>query len=191
MDSFTVDSLLGKTFCVLVIIELKTRKIIQFAITEHPVREFIRQQVIEFTSNFPGDKNLIHDRAPEFCCIDFPDYDIKPKKTSVKSPNLNSYIGCIPSNKTKFYDQAERVIGTIQRESLDWFIIFNRKHLFNILKEYVHYYNHYRPHQGIDMIPENITPKGKGSIKSEPIFSGLHNHCAIRFLEIDRLYVMG
>lgn len=162
MDSFTVDSITGKHFSVLVFLELKTRKIIQFAITEHPVREFIRQQIIEFTNNIPGTKYLIHDRAPEFCCFDYSEYNIVPKKTPIKSPNLNAYV--------------ERVIGTIQREALDWFIIFNRNQLYRIIKEYVNYYNHCRHHQGIDMIPDNLTPKNKGSVVSEPILGGLHNH---------------
>ncbi len=162
MDTFTVSALNGKRFYILVFIELKTRKIVQFAITEHPVKEFVRQQIIKFTDSTPGIKYLIHDRAPEFCAINYSAYKIKAVKTSVKSPNMNSYV--------------ERVIGTIQREALDWFIIFNRKQLYNIIKEYVHYYNNYRPHQGIGKIPVHDTNQSNGKIRKKPILKGLHNH---------------
>lgn len=64
MDSFHVYSALGKQFYVLVILELKSRKIVQFAVTENPVREFIRQQMILFSEKYPQNKTLIHDRAP-------------------------------------------------------------------------------------------------------------------------------
>lgn len=162
MDFFTIDSVLSKRYYIFVLIEVKTRKLIQFAINEYPNREFVRQQIIEFTNTVPGLKVLIHDRAQEFCTIDYSQYDVKAQKISVKSPNMNSYI--------------ERVIGTIQREALDWYIIINKKQLFNILKEYVHYYNNYRPHQGIGKIPIEATNMNTGIIIKKPILQGLHNH---------------
>ena len=41
---------------------------------------------------------------------------------------------------------AERVIGSIRRECLDHLIILSERHVRNILKEYIRYYNESRPH---------------------------------------------
>ena len=44
---------------------------------------------------------------------------------------------------------SDRVIGSIRREVLDYFILLTEKQILNILQEYVAYYNSKRPHQGL------------------------------------------
>ncbi|MCC7508472.1 MAG: transposase, partial [Planctomycetes bacterium] len=44
----------------------------------------------------------------------------------------------------------ERVIGTIRRECLDHMIVFGEKHLREVLKEYVTYYNTSRTHLSLE-----------------------------------------
>ena len=71
---------------------------------------------------------------------------------------------------------AERFIGSVRREILDYFIIFSQNQLYTILKEYVEYYNIKRPHQGIEQrVPKGHTIRNFGRIKSKPILFGL-NH---------------
>ena len=41
---------------------------------------------------------------------------------------------------------AERVIGSIRRECLDHFTIFNERHFYQVLGAYVEYYNNARTH---------------------------------------------
>lgn len=77
-------------------------------------------------------------------------------------PNMNTY--------------AKRFIRSVRQECLDWFLIFNQKQLRNILKEYIHYYNHYRPHQGLKAIPNGKPPDKIGKIKKKDILFGLHHH---------------
>ena len=77
--------ILDSTFGVFFIIRHKTREIIQFAITTNPVREFVRQQIIDFSENLNEVTFLIHDRANEFR-LNYIDYGIQGVKTSVKSP---------------------------------------------------------------------------------------------------------
>ena len=62
--------------------------------------------------------------------------------------------------------------------AMDLFIIFNKKQLYNILKEYIeYYYNSCRPHQGIaQAIPKGYKLKKEGKIISTPVLSGLHHH---------------
>ncbi len=72
---------------------------------------------------------------------------------------------------------AERFIRSIRKECLDWFIIFSEKQLRNIIKQYMEYYNNYRPHQGIKSIPDGRSPPQKsGIIKKKPLLFGLHHH---------------
>lgn len=55
--------------------------------------------------------------------------------TPFQSPKANSF--------------AERWVRSVREECLDHILIINQNHLHRILKEYVNYYNHHRPHQGI------------------------------------------
>jgi len=70
----------------------------------------------------------------------------------------------------------ERTIGSIRRESLDHFLLISEKQVRRIIKEYIDYYNHYRPHQGIDRIPDGDSDFYSGNIKKKQILGGLHHH---------------
>ena len=61
-DFFTVDPLLGKRGYVLFIIQLKSGKVVQWRMTEHTTREFVRQQLIDFEGYLNNEHAyLIHD----------------------------------------------------------------------------------------------------------------------------------
>jgi len=159
MDFFTVDTLFNQRFYVFFLIRHKTREIIQFSITMNPVKEFVRQQIIDFSYDLNDMVYLIHDRTGEFW-LKYTDYGINGIKISVRAPNMNSI--------------AERFIGSVRRELLDHFIIFGQNQLYSILKEYVEYYNTKRPHQGIEQrVPKGYTIRNCGKIKSRPVLFGL------------------
>jgi len=66
---FACDFLTVTTFCLITyyiffIMKLETREIVQFAITEHPNRQFLKNQFTEFEYNYPG-SYLIHDYCGE------------------------------------------------------------------------------------------------------------------------------
>jgi hypothetical protein len=86
MDFMTIDTLLGKRFYLLIILELETRKNIRYDLTENPTCEFVRQRIELFSEDFPEKKTLIHDNAPQFSSIDFDWYGIKGVNTSSSSP---------------------------------------------------------------------------------------------------------
>jgi transposase InsO family protein len=86
MDFMTIDTLFGKRFYLLIILELKSRRIIRYDLTEYPVREFVKQRIEQFSEGFPGKKTLIYDNAPQFTSIDYSWYGIKGVNTSVASP---------------------------------------------------------------------------------------------------------
>ena len=162
MDFMTIDTLFGTRLYLLIILELKTRKIVRHDLTEYPVREFVKQRIQLFSEDHPERKTLIYDNAPQFTSIVFSDYGITGVNTSLESPNMNAYI--------------ERLIGTIRREVLDHFLLISRNQIKYLVSEFVEYYNSKRMHQGIGKIPDAEIEEKSGAIKKEQILSGLHHH---------------
>jgi transposase InsO family protein len=64
---------------------------------------------------------------------------IKIVKTPVRAPKANAI--------------AERFVGTVRRECLDWLLILNRRHLEHVLRVFVDHYNAHRPHRSLELVP--------------------------------------
>lgn len=60
-------------------------------------------------------------------------------RTPVRSPRANAY--------------AERFVGTLRRESLDYVLILSQRHLRSVFAEYARHYNGHRPHQALRQEP--------------------------------------
>lgn len=162
MDFFTIDTVLNQRFYVYFILYHKTREIVQFAVTRNPTREFVRQQLIEFEQILDHVVYMIHDHAAQFN-LNYIAYGIKGIKTSVKGPNMNAL--------------AERFVGSVRREALDYYLLISEKQVVNILHEYIDYYNSKRPHQGIEQrVPMGYKPQLHGRVQKLPILGGLCNH---------------
>ena len=72
---------------------------------------------------------------------------------------------------------AERFVGTVRREALDYYLHISEKQIMSILREYIEYYNSKRPHQGIDQnIPKGYIPLIHGRVTKIPVLEGLCNH---------------
>lgn len=52
MDFMTIDTMFGRRFYLLIILKLKSRKIVKWGITENPSREYVRQQIKKIISDF-------------------------------------------------------------------------------------------------------------------------------------------
>jgi putative transposase len=162
MDFFIIDTMLNQRFYVHFIICHHTREIVQFAITRNPTREFVRQQVIRFEQTLTHVVYMIYDNAAQFE-LNYLDYGIKGIKTSVKAPNMNAL--------------AERFIGSVRREALDYYLLISEKQIKRILQEYIEYYNSKRPHQGIEQqVPLGYEPMIDGNVVKFPVLGGLCNH---------------
>ena len=63
---------------------------------------------------------------------------------------------------------AERFVGTIRTECLDWLPILNRRHLEHVLRVYVDHYNTQRPHRALKVVapipPEPPPEAGENDI---------------------------
>jgi transposase InsO family protein len=162
-DFFTVDIFGFKRFYVFFIMELATRRIVQYCYTDHPNIAFLRNRLSCFSEQFPN-AYLIHDNSGELKYFPYGQYGIKGVATVPYAPNMNAY--------------AERFVRTIRRECLDHFVIFTQFQLGNILRQFMQYYNKMRPHMGIaGQIPcQQAPPEPSGVVVKLPILGGLHNH---------------
>jgi putative transposase len=56
---------------------------------------------------------------------------------------------------------AERFVGTVRRECLDWLLVANRRHLHRVLREFVEHYNTLRPHRALGLAPPEPGPSAR------------------------------
>jgi len=167
-DFFTVPTVTFRWLLCFVILSHDRRRIVHFNVTEHPTAEWTAQQIV---AAFPGDdlipKYLVRDRDGvygDFFRRRVRNMGIREIVTSRKSPWQNPY--------------AERVIGSIRRECLDYVIVFGENHLRRVLKAYIEYYNSSRPHLSLERnapVPRNIEPPSRGRVIAIPQVGGLHH----------------
>jgi transposase InsO family protein len=153
------------------IIELGSRRVVHVGVTRHPTDDWVAQQLREATPFDMHPQYLIRDNdskfGEEFARVAV-GTGISILKTPYRAPKANSF--------------CERFLGSVRRECLDHLFIFGERQLRAVLKEYVAYFNHCRPHQGLDQhIPvplplDNPTSSVTGRVvHSIPILHGLHH----------------
>ena len=111
MDFMTIDTLPGKRFYLLIILELKSRRIVQLNLTEIPCREFVKQSITLFSEDYPEKKTLLYDNAPQFTSIDYSWYEIKGVNISPSAPNMNAESSAVSDEKLltiSYYFQRNR-----------------------------------------------------------------------------------
>ena len=133
---------------VFVALEIGSRRLIHFNVTEHPTADWTLQQLREA---LPGDQNykfLLHDRHKTFSS----GLDEEVERWGVQV--LQRQSECSPPNA-----HCERLIGTIRRECLDYVIPFHASQLRQTLREWVYHYNTGRPHRSLGPgIPDQLQP---------------------------------
>jgi putative transposase len=83
---------------------------------------------------------LLRDRDAKFCrAFDdlFRSEGAEVGLTPVQAPNANAV--------------AERFVGTVRAECLDWLLTVGRTHLDRVLRVYVGHYNRHRPHRALGL----------------------------------------
>jgi transposase InsO family protein len=72
---------------------------------------------------------------------------------------------------------GERFVGSLRREALDHVLLVSGDHLGEVASQYVRYFNHARPHQGIrQRIPDGPANDNRdGKIIAFPVLGGLHH----------------
>jgi putative transposase len=160
-----------RTIFVYFIVELGSRRIVHYGVTRSPSDFWVAQRVRAATPYDEGPRFLIRDNDSKYgqCFTQVATgRGIEVIRTPVRAPKANAI--------------CERFIGSVRRECLDHMEILNERHLYRLIDEYVSYFNHARPHQGLEQhIPEPIEEgvnRIRGSdqkIVSYPVLGGLHH----------------
>ncbi len=167
-DFFTVETLWLKTIYVLFFIDLGTRHVYLAGCTARPTTTWVTQQARQMSWQLDDGampmRFLIHDRDTKFpAAFDtvFAAEGITIIRTPYQAPKANAF--------------AERWVRSVREECLDRVLIVNERHLQRVLQEYVTYFNHARPHQGLDQqcpVPR-VIPSAQGCIQRRDVVGGL------------------
>jgi transposase InsO family protein len=165
-DFFQTFDIFFHTVFVFVIIELGSRRVVHFGVTRSPTDQWTAQQLREATAYGEGPRFLIRDNdakfGPSFARV-ARGTGIEVLKTPYRAPRANAI--------------CEWFLGSLRRECLDHLLILNERHLYRGVGEYKEYFNHARPHQGVEQrIPcQPEAPPVSGKLSSRPVLRGLHH----------------
>jgi len=141
-DFLSVDTVLQKRLYVLLYMELATRRVIWFPVTDRPDAQWVSQQArnVSWELNQLGvpARFLIHDHDDKYGGGSdrvFKADGMAVIKTPIAAPRANAHM--------------ERQIGSTRRECLDWLLILGRRHLERVMAEWIEHYNQARPHRGL------------------------------------------
>jgi putative transposase len=167
IDLFVVPSATFRLLFVALILVHHRRKVVHFNVTRNPTSAWLSRQM---TEAFPWDtapRFLVRDRDACYG-VEFTKrvdaMGITEVMTAPHSPWQNAY--------------AERVIGSIRRECLDYIVVFNERHLRRVLSSYVDYYQRTRTHLSLDKDCPNTRPvhlPEQGKVIALPQVGGLHH----------------
>ena len=175
-DSFTAITARFRILYVFVVLDVGTRRIVHWNVTEHPTADWTIQQCRTAITGETPHRFLIHDRDAIYApAVDraIRSMGLRVLKTPMRTPQANAF--------------CERVIGTIRRECLDWLIPVHERHLCGILRAWVTHYNQGRPHASLgpgmpEPPPTQIRPEPTGHrlptgrrVMATPVLNGLHH----------------
>ncbi len=141
-DFFAVETVRLQVLYVLFFIEVSTRRVVLAGCTAHPTAAWVTQQARNACEDLEAAGTqptlLIHDRdakfPPTFDAV-FAAQRVRIVRTPFRAPRANAV--------------AERWVGTVRRECLDWLLIVGERHLRHVLRVYIHHYNTRRPHRAL------------------------------------------
>jgi putative transposase len=156
LDFFTADLLNGTKVYVLAAIEHGTRRVRILGATRHPVGSWVVQQARNLLMDLEDVgtrvKFVLDDRDASFtAAFDevFRAAGVRIARSPVQAPRMNSVM--------------ERWIGSCRRELLERTLVWNRRHLMTVLREYEDFCNIHRPHRALNQaaplrpLPDGIT----------------------------------
>jgi putative transposase len=179
-DFFVVVTATFRLMYVFVVLDVGTRRIMHWNTTEHPTAAWTAQQFRMIVAGDEAHRFVIHDRDSIYSeGVDrtLSAMGLTVLRTPVRAPQANAF--------------CERLIGTIRRECLDFFIPLTESHLRAILGTWVTHYNRGRPHgslgPGLPDPPPVGVVRGNGHelpedhpVVATAILAGLHHEYRLK-----------
>ena len=165
MDLFVVPTISFRLLYGLLILQHGRRQILWLAVTAHPTAEWIARQLTEAYAWAAAPRYIVRDRDSVYGDIlirRVQAMGIRDRPTAARSPWQNGY--------------AERLIGSIRRDCLDYVVVLGERHLRHLLASYQRYYNEARTHLSLYKdapIPRAVQTVGR--VLPLPILGGLHH----------------
>jgi putative transposase len=175
-DFFVTVTARFRMLYVFVVLEVGTRRILHWNVTDHPTAEWTAQQFRMVVSPEQPHRFVVHDHDSIYSeGVDrtLATMGLTVLKTPVRAPQANAF--------------CERLIGTIRRECLDFVILLNERHVRSVLAEWVGHYNRGRPHASLgpgipDPLDDCLAPSSSGHqirdghrVVSKSVLGGLHH----------------
>ena len=181
-DFFVTVTARFRLLYVFVVLDVGTRRLLHWNITEHPTADWTVQQFRACVTGEAAHRFVVHhhdtiysselDRALNAMGLDV-------LKTPVAAPQANAY--------------CERLIGTVRRECLDWVIPLNERHLRRIVAEWAAHSNRGRPHSslgpGLPDASPSAAPPARGHrlpagsrVTAKSVLNGLHHEYGLSSL---------
>ena len=186
-DFFVQHTLGFRVLYIFVLMEIGSRKVIHFNVSDHPTLDWIKQQVRAACGDIHP-KFVIHDNDGKYGQLGHPITIEKNGETVSCRSSFDAWLFEImnirgiptPYRAPNAEAHIERLIGTLRRECLDHMLIWNERHLRRVLGEFIRWHNQGRVHQGINQIPDP-DPELTGPLPDDgrllaiPILNGLHH----------------
>jgi putative transposase len=136
---FTIDTVTLRRYYVLFFIQLHTRRVHLAGITTNPTGAWTTQAARNLMMGYNRTiRFLIRDGAGQFISA-FDEVFRSAGTTIIRTPPRTPVANAF----------AERWVGTVRRELCDRTLIWNRRHLEQLLRDYVEHYNTHRPHRSL------------------------------------------
>ena len=167
IDFCVVPTATFRVLYLFIVLHHERRKVVHFAVTEHPSANWVCQQLHEAFPFEKAPRYLIRDRDSIYgskARQSLEHMGVEEDLIAPRSPWQSPYV--------------ERLIGSLRRECLDHLIVLNEGHLHCIVSQYLAYYHQARAHLSLDRnapIPRKVEPVGTGRVLSEPMVGGLHH----------------
>jgi transposase InsO family protein len=172
-DLFTVETVGLTRLYVLFFAEPDRRRVRLAGVIANPTGAWVAQAARHLLMDLDVHVDrfcfLIRDRNAKFtAAFDevFTGAGVETVKIPPRAPRANAY--------------AERWVGTVRAECLDWTLIRSGQHLQRVLASYLAHYNSGRPHRGIDLDVPVPAPLGTvtalptgGSVERVDVLGGL------------------
>jgi transposase InsO family protein len=190
VDFLTRHTAFFVVVCVFVVMEIASRRIVLINVTTSPGLAWVRQQIRQATAWCEPPRFLVHDNDGIFG--QFRDRrrrgDRQRRYRSHLDLWLTEVMGIegipIPYGAPNASPHIERFNRTLREEALNHFIFLDAKHILEVCREYVDFYNRARPSQALHAIPDRYPelkkpPSITGKLIALPVLGGVQHDCRL------------